>query len=106
MARERKILDADMPEHVRALLRKRDDLVLIEVTDAKNACASNGHAYFRASPWVSSDILATLASGLGPAERGLVHDNPSLPIWSYPPDLVERLLSRLARELADAPGKR
>lgn len=38
------ILDGEMPEHVRALLRNRADLVLIEVTDAENAGARNGHA--------------------------------------------------------------
>jgi esterase/lipase superfamily enzyme len=90
------ILDRDMPEHVRALLRKRDDLVLIDVTDAENAGARNGHAYFRASPWVSSDILATLAYGLGPAQRGLVQADPTLPIWSYPTDFIERLRAGLA----------
>ena len=89
-------LDRDMPDHVRRLLQKRDDLVLIEVTDAENAGASNGHAYFRASPWVSSDILATLAYGLGPADRGLVREDSSLPIWSYPPDFIERLRDSLS----------
>jgi esterase/lipase superfamily enzyme len=94
------ILDSGMPDHVRALLRRRDDLVLIEVTDAENAGARNGHAYFRASPWVSSDILATLVLGLGPARRGLVREDPSLPIWSYPTDFVERLRAALATDSA------
>lgn len=94
------ILGGEMPEHVRALLRNRADLVLIEVTDAENAGARNGHAYFRASPWVSSDILATLALGLAPDERGLVRADPSLPIWSYPPDFVERLRAALATDSA------
>jgi esterase/lipase superfamily enzyme len=99
------ILDRDMPEHIRALLRQRDDLVLIEVTDAENAGARNGHAYFRASPWVSSDILATLAYGLGPGERGLVLTDTSLPIWSYPPDFIERLRASLsASSRGQAPG--
>ena len=90
------ILDGDMPEHVRALLRKRDDLVLLEVTDAENAGARNGHAYFRSSPWVSSDILATLSYGVGPGERGLVQLDSNLPIWSYPPDFIERLRAGLS----------
>jgi esterase/lipase superfamily enzyme len=90
------ILDRDMPGHIRRMLQKREDLVLIEVTDAENAGARNGHAYFRASPWVSSDILATLAYGLGPAERGLVREDSSLPIWSYPPDFIGRLTDSLS----------
>jgi esterase/lipase superfamily enzyme len=94
------ILDRDMPEHIRALLQQREDVVLIEVTDAENAGAHNGHAYFRASPWVSSDILATLAYGLGPAERGLVLADPKLPIWSYPSDFIERLRSGLGTSAA------
>jgi esterase/lipase superfamily enzyme len=94
------ILDRDMPGHVRKLLRQRDDLLLIEVTDAENAGARNGHAYFRASPWVSSDILATLAYGLAPRERGLVQSDSTLPIWSYPPDFIERLRAGLAAPTA------
>jgi hypothetical protein len=69
--------------------------VLVDVTDAERADARNGHSYFRDSPWVSSDILATLVTGLGPAERGLVREQPGLPIWSYPPDFIERLRDSL-----------
>ena len=45
----------------------------------------NGHAYFRKSPWVSSDILMTLRHGLGPAERGLEQRDDS-PVWRFPRD--------------------
>ena len=85
------ILDEGMPAHVREALLARDELVLIDVTDAEDAGARNGHSYFRESPWVSSDILATLAYRLGPAERGLVRPDSGLPIWSYPSDFIERL---------------
>lgn len=89
------ILDTDMPPHVRTALLARDDLVLIDVTDAENAGARNGHSYLRESPWVSSDILATLAYRLGPAERGLTRPDPGLPIWSYPPNYIPRLRTGL-----------
>jgi esterase/lipase superfamily enzyme len=85
------ILGKDMPAHVRRALLARDELVLVDVTDAEDAGARNGHSYFRDSPWVSSDILATLTRRLGPRERGLVRPDPGLPIWSYPPDFIERL---------------
>jgi hypothetical protein len=78
-----------------------EDLVLIDVTDAEDAGARSGHSYFRESPWVSSDILATLATGLGPAERGLERTRPDLPVWSYPPDFIPRLERALAAEQAD-----
>jgi esterase/lipase superfamily enzyme len=94
------LLDRDMPGHVVAALDAADDLVLIDVTDAEDADARSGHSYFRDSPWVSSDILATLATGLGPGERGLVRPRPDLPIWSYPPDFIPRLERALAATAA------
>lgn len=91
------LIDQDMPSHVAAALEAADDLVLVDVTDAENAGARSGHSYFRESPWVSSDILATLTTGLGPAARGLVRKQPALPIWSYPPDFIARLQGGLAQ---------
>ena len=86
-----------MPEHVAATLNAADNLVLIDVTDAEDAGARSGHSYFRDSPWVSSDILATLSTRLGPAERGLVRAQPSRPLWRYPPDFIARLQRGLIR---------
>jgi esterase/lipase superfamily enzyme len=91
------LLDLDMPEHVAATLNAADNLVLIDVTDAEDAGARSGHSYFRDSPWVSSDILATLSTRLGPAERGLVRAQPSRPLWRYPPDFIARLQRGLIR---------
>jgi esterase/lipase superfamily enzyme len=95
------LLDHDMPSHVAATLDAAHDLVLIDVTDAEDADARSGHSYFRDSPWVSSDILATLATGLGPAERGLVRRRADVPIWRYPPDFIARLQRALATQVAD-----
>jgi esterase/lipase superfamily enzyme len=95
------LLDADMPGHVAAALDAADDLVLIDVTDAEDADARSGHSYFRESPWVSSDILATLATGLGPGKRGLVRPRPDLPVWSYPPDFIPRLERALSATAAE-----
>ena len=100
------LLNAEMPQHVRDLLLDTNELALIDVTDAESAGARSGHSYFRDSPWVSSDILATLKYGLTPAERGLIREDPNLPIWSYPPDFVDRLRGQLAREETEQPTAR
>ena len=47
-----------------------DDLIVINVSEAEQSASGNGHAYFRKSPWVSSDILTTLRYDLAPADRG------------------------------------
>ena len=62
---------------------------------AEASDAGNGHAYFRKSPWASSDVLMTLATDLGPEERGLVREDS--PIWIFPPDYLERLRAALGR---------
>jgi esterase/lipase superfamily enzyme len=71
-------------------LRKSESLVLIDVTGAEAATAGNGHAYFRNSPWVSSDIFVSLLYRLEPEGRGLVR-LPHMPIWSFPANYNERL---------------
>lgn len=98
------LLSQDMPDHVAQALDAANDLVLIDVTDAEKANARSGHSYFRESPWVSSDILATLTTGLGPAQRGLVREQQDLPIWRYSRDFVARLQQALATEDAKDNG--
>ncbi len=78
-----------------------DNLHLINVTEAEGATGGNGHGYFRQSPWASSDILATIRYGLGPAERGLVRGAGS-PIWTFPPDYVARLRRAILEQGAAA----
>lgn len=81
---------------VRDFLWSTDALTIIDVTDAEESDAGNGHAYFRNSPWASSDVLITLSTDLNPAERGLVRDESS-PIWRFPSDYVARLRATLER---------
>lgn len=77
-------------------LRTNSAVTIINVTEAEGAGSGNGHAYFRRSPWTSSDILATLTFDLRPVERGLVSvDN--LPIWTFPPDYIPRLRQALMK---------
>jgi esterase/lipase superfamily enzyme len=81
---------------VARFLREHTEIELIDVTDAEDAAAGNGHAYFRQSPWASSDLLMTLMYDLSPAERGLQRSDGSS-IWTFPPDYVERLRAAVQR---------
>jgi esterase/lipase superfamily enzyme len=83
-------LPRELSDELRAFLAKTESLSIIDVTDAEESDTGNGHAYFRKSPWASSDVLMTLSTDLGPAERGLVRDEESS-IWRFPPDYLERL---------------
>jgi esterase/lipase superfamily enzyme len=71
-------------------LRQAENLHIINVTDAEGSARGNGHAYFRKSPWASSDILVSLLYNLKPAERGLKKD-AELPIWTFPSDYIQKL---------------
>ncbi len=86
----------EISEEARELLWSTDALTVVDVTEVEESDAGNGHAYFRRSPWASSDVLVTLSTDLDPGERGLVRD-PASPVWTFPPDYVERLRSALER---------
>lgn len=79
-----------------AFLEKQPTLHMINVTQAEGAATGNGHAYFRNSPWVSSDILMTLMYDLGPDERGLVRPVDS-PVWRFPQAYNELMLEILKK---------
>jgi len=83
-----------LSEPVRELLQSTDRLTIVDVTAAEQSDTGNGHAYFRKSPWASSDVLMTLSTDLGPEERGLVRRGDS-PIWTFPPDYIARLRAAL-----------
>ena len=74
----------------RDFLLSTDDIYVVDVTDAEGSARGNGHAYFRNSPWASSDLLMTLMYNLSPRERGLVRPDGEL-AWSFPPDYISRL---------------
>ena len=85
----------DLPVRATDFLRAHPSLQFIDVTGAAGSTDGNGHNYFRQSPWVSSDLMALLVYDRGAAQRGLEKDE-SLPVWSYPPDFIERLRKQLA----------
>jgi len=73
-----------------ALIKYRDQISLINVSDAEGANVGNGHGYFRSCPWASSDVLMTLYYGLKPKQRGLI-EQEDMPVYSFPPDYIPRL---------------
>lgn len=76
-------------------LRKNPRLEVIDVTGAENYDAERGHDYFRRSPWVSSDVLATLKYRLTPKNRGLIWDD-ALAVWKFPNDYIDQLARKLS----------
>ena len=73
-----------------ALIDFRDQVSVINVSDAEGSDTGNGHGYFRSSPWASSDVLMSIYYGLTPEQRGLV-EQEDLPIFTFPPDYISRL---------------
>jgi esterase/lipase superfamily enzyme len=76
------------------LAQIENEISFINVTGTEGAEENNGHAYFRKSPWASSDILMGLMHNLTPEERGLVKENGEL-AWTFPEDYIARLRGRL-----------
>ena len=84
----------ELPPRTADFLRANPSLEFIDVTEAAGSTTGNGHAYFRQSPWVSSDLLTLLAYDIGAAERGLEKE-ANLLVWTFPPDFIERLRKAL-----------
>ena len=59
-----------------------ENTILIDVAAAENAASGNGHGYFIKSPWVSTDLILALTSGVPPSERGLVLKEGNT-IWEF-----------------------
>jgi hypothetical protein len=93
-------LEGKNPAVAEYLYQNEADISIINVTEASQATAGNGHDYFRRSPWASSDILITLAYGLSPMERGLVRGEDS-PLWTFPADYIERLRTAIIKANPD-----
>ena len=88
--------DGSMSFAARNLLEKYpDEVSVVNISDVEGSKSANGHGYFLASPWASSDILMTLAYGLSPEERGLVRQT-DVPVFNFPEDYVARLWDALS----------
>ncbi len=83
------------PIHLDDYVNEREaDVSIINVTQAEGSTTGNGHAYFRNSPWASSDVLMTLMYDLAPGDRGLVRQNDTF-VWTFPSDYIQRLRNAL-----------
>lgn len=80
----------DVTPEAASFLRETDRLAIVDVEGVEGFDIGNGHGYFRDSPLVSSDLLATLRYDFGPAQRGLTRADNSL-IWTFPGDYLRRL---------------
>jgi len=80
----------DVTPEAASFLRETDRLAIVDVEGVEGFDIGNGHGYFRDSPLVSSDLLATLRYDFGPAQRGLARADDSL-IWTFPGDYLSRL---------------
>ncbi len=80
-----------MPPRVAEFVREKTSLEIVDFTDAAGSTSGDGHSYFRDSPYVSSDMLTYLAYNIDPARRGLVKAADDVPVWTFPPDYIERL---------------
>jgi esterase/lipase superfamily enzyme len=87
----------DLPTRTADFLGANPSLQFIDVTGAAGSTDGNGHNYFRQSPWVSSDLMALLAYNISAAERGL-EKKADLPVWTFPPDFIERLRKAVAEQ--------
>ena len=76
----------------------RENLSFIDVTGVAGFDTGNGHACFRSSPWVSSDLLASLLYGIGPAERGLIRPADAVS-WSFPSDYLDCLEAAIRNQI-------
>lgn len=79
-----------VPPELEARLAETERLELIDVSFASGAGAGDGHAYFRSSPWVSSDLYLSLRLGEPAAARGLRRAAGEA-IWRFPRDYPSRL---------------
>jgi esterase/lipase superfamily enzyme len=86
--------DRNLSPQVTKFLRSTPNFHLIDISEAEDSATGNGHAYFRQSPWVSSDILTTLMYDLSPGERGLTRTD-EWPIWAFPSDYITQLTAKL-----------
>ena len=94
------VVSADLSRAADSYLRQNSKLIIVNATDSPGADSGNGHAYFRQSPYTSSDILTTLAFDLKPQERGL-EQTDSRPIWTFPADYIDKLRVALVKAQSD-----
>ncbi|RLT95977.1 alpha/beta hydrolase [Ketobacter sp.] len=98
-ARAGKAMDAAARgDKIRQYLLDNPQIRIIDISQAAEIERNNGHSYFRSSPWVSSDILATLRFNLSPEQRGLERGEDGV-TWQFPEDYLSRLRVSVQRKI-------
>jgi esterase/lipase superfamily enzyme len=85
----------ELSEEVRADVRQRDKLFVIDTTysESERKLAIPGHGYWFRHPWAATDTLVTLRFEVAPGERGLLPVGPEYPrVWYIPPDYPDRIV--------------
>lgn len=77
-------LAEDLAPAAASYLRSEPRIELVDVTGQEGTTVGNGHAYFRDSPRVASDVLTLLSEDTPAPARGLVRD-PESGIWTFSP---------------------
>jgi esterase/lipase superfamily enzyme len=80
----------DVWPELEATLAGLDKLEIIDVTEAEESSAGNGHSFFRTSPWASSDIFISVLTKYKPEQRGLEREEGKA-VWTFPSNYPERL---------------
>lgn len=94
------LIDIDFSPEVVDYLKETKDISMIDVTNAFNARAGNGHGYLRKSPWASSDVISILKYDLPPSERGLILDE-EIAVWEFPPHYQDTIFDKISTFFED-----
>lgn len=87
-------LEPEQQEVLRAA--KRLEVIDVSLDSEERGFDITGHRYWFNHPWASTDLLLTVRSDLGPAERGLQATSHPM-LWGLPPDYPERLRASMLR---------
>ncbi|OEU68635.1 MAG: hypothetical protein BA863_08100 [Desulfovibrio sp. S3730MH75] len=87
-------LGSEISLTAKRFLEANPKLSVVDVTNDSDASSGIGHAYFRKSPRVSSDILMTLKYNLKPGERGLKREDYGS-VWTFPENYMDKLHERI-----------
>ena len=87
-----------------AFLNEQEGVDIVDVFLAERMFGSwLGHSYFHDDPWVSTDVLLTLADGMLPAARGLVRD-PKASVFTFPADYPAKAAAAALRVCQPTPA--
>jgi esterase/lipase superfamily enzyme len=87
-----------------AFLSEQEGVDIVDVFLAERMFGSwLGHSYFHDDPWVSTDVLLTLADGMLPAARGLVRD-PKASVFTFPADYPAKAAAAALRVCEPGPA--